>query len=85
MVTAEAIKPFVRPEGHNCHVSSGIHDCLTFGTGNLDANGFWENPCHECAREHEKQFPECGPCWPHTEQQLQEMGFREPPVQSNAE
>jgi len=74
MVAEKPIKPFVRPEGHDCHVSSGIHDCLTFGTGELSDSGFWEHPCYECAREHERQFPECGPCWPHTEEQLQEMG-----------
>jgi hypothetical protein len=76
----EVTKPFVRPEDHICHVSSGIHDCLTFGSGILDDNGFWENPCYECAREFERQFPGEGPCWPHTNEQLQEMGFRESPV-----
>jgi len=65
---------FVRPKGHeNCNASSGIHDCLTFGNGKLDNNGFWENPCGECARAHEEQFPEDGPCWPHTKEQLREM------------
>jgi hypothetical protein len=73
----DEIKPFVRPEGHTCHVSTGIHDFLTFGTGHLDDNGFWEHPCAECARAHEKQFPQCGPCWPHTEVQLIAMGFQE--------
>ena len=38
------IKPFVRPAGHSCSVSTGIHECLTFGTGNLDENGFWAVP-----------------------------------------
>ena len=78
MMDKQPIKPFVRLEGHNCHVSSGIHDYLTFGTGKLDDHGFWEIPCFECAREHEKQFPKCGPCWPHTPEQLEEMGFNEP-------
>jgi len=77
-MSKQSIKEFVRPEGHVCHVSTGIHDYLTFGTGELDENGFWEISCADCAREHEKQFPECGPCWPHTIQQLKEMGF---PVQ----
>jgi len=45
MVNEQPLKPFERPEGHDCHVSSGVHDCLTFGTGELDDNGFWENPC----------------------------------------
>ena len=57
---------FIRPEGHDdCCTSTGIHDCLTFGKGELDHYGFWEIPCGECARAHEKQFPEKGPCWPH--------------------
>lgn len=76
-VQAEPIAPFVRLEGHeDCRVSSGIHDCLTFGRGRLDDNGFWEEPCWECARAHEQQFPECGPCWPHTEEQIEKMGLR---------
>ena len=75
MVQTGDIRPFVRPAGHQCKVSSGIHDCLTFGTGKLDANGFWESGCYECARAHEEQFPECGPCWPHTDEQLRQMGF----------
>ena len=65
-----AIKPFQRPEGHTCKVSSGVHDCLTFGTGTLDDGGFWSVPCYEC-RAHEEQFPDCGPCWPHTDEQIQ--------------
>lgn len=65
------MKTFVRPKGHEqCKASAGIHDCPTFGSGELDDFGFWENPCSECAREFERQFPECGPCWPHTEEQL---------------
>lgn len=31
-----------------CGVSTGIHGGLTFGTGNLDANGFWEFQCVPC-------------------------------------
>lgn len=60
-----AEKVFIRPQGHRCLISTGIHDCLTFGTGKLDTNGFWEHPCGLCARAHEKQFPEGDPCWPH--------------------
>ncbi len=71
------LKQFKRPEGHVCHLSTGIHDCLTFGTGDLDANGFWEYPCWECARKHEREFPECGPCWPFTESQLEKMSLRD--------
>ena len=46
------IKPFERPAGHSCSVSTGIHECLTFGTGPLDDSGFWAVPCFACAREH---------------------------------
>lgn len=49
---------------HRCNVSTGIHDGLTFGMGELDHNGFWEHPCYECARKWEKAHPECSPCWP---------------------
>lgn len=80
-VINQPIKPFVRPEGHeNCRISSGIHDYLTFGTGELSFSGFWENPCYECAREHERQFPECGFCWPHTSEQLEGMGLNDVPI-----
>ncbi len=27
-------------------------------------NGYWEFPCHLCARAFEKAHPEYGPCWP---------------------
>lgn len=52
----------------DCSVSSGahIHDTYpgyTFGSGELDRYGYWENPCHVCAREHEHRYPEDGPCW----------------------
>ncbi len=47
-----------------CGVSTGIHDGLTFGSGDLDMNGFWERPCEKCARLHEKLYPEDGKCWP---------------------
>jgi hypothetical protein len=68
------VQRFVRPAGHRkCRVSSGIHDCLTFGYGELDYHGFWEHGCYECARAHEQQFPNDGPCWPHTPKQISEM------------
>ncbi len=69
------VKQFIRPEGHGCDISTGIHDCLTFGTGKLDGSGFWEHPCEECARAHEQQFPEDGPCWPHTDEDLRKLEF----------
>ena len=58
-------KQFERPEGHeDCCFSKGICDSVTFGTGELDSNGYWENPCDVCARAWEKQFPESGETWP---------------------
>ena len=48
----------------DCQVSTAIADFLTFGTGELDSNGFWQQPCNECARAHEEKFPEDYPCWP---------------------
>jgi len=62
---------FLRPVGHKCSISTGVHGCLTFGTGNLNDSGFWSKPCYECARAHEEQFSEDGPCWPHTKEQLE--------------
>ncbi len=47
-----------------CEVSTAISGHLTFGRGNLDEMGFWETPCHECARDYEKRYPETGKCWP---------------------
>lgn len=51
-----------RPCGNSdCSVSTGIHEGLTFGSGELDNNGYWEKPCKICAagwekkRENEKQ------------------------------
>lgn len=58
---------FVKPEGHKCFVSSNVFDHITFGTGELDTNGFWEKGCPTCAREWEKQFPKDYPCWPYPE------------------
>lgn len=75
MENEQSMKPFIRPEGHSCRISTGIHDCPTFGTGELDDYGFWAKPCYECAREYEKQFPKCGFCWPFTRKQLEEMGY----------
>lgn len=50
-----------------CSASTGIHELpdadgsasrpwgLTFGSGKLNSSGYWEIPCAECARWHEKQ------------------------------
>lgn len=49
---------------HQCGASSGIHDGLTFGSGELDDYGYWEFPCYTCARSFEKAHPEYPQCWP---------------------
>ena len=36
--------------GKECFVSSGVHEGLTFGCGELDHYGYWSEPCHICAR-----------------------------------
>lgn len=47
-----------------CSVSTAISGHLTFGRGGLDEWGFWGEPCQECARRHEQEFPNMGKCWP---------------------
>lgn len=47
-----------------CTWSTGIHEGLTVGQGDIDFNGFWEIPCYECARNHERKYPEDGSIWP---------------------
>lgn len=62
-----------------CKVSSTISEHMSFGSGKLDKNGFWEFPCSICARVYEQKYPEFAPCWPFTDEQRKEMGFsREP-------
>ena len=39
-----------------CCFSTGIDESITAGQGELDALGFWEFPCHECARKGQKAF-----------------------------
>jgi hypothetical protein len=55
----------MRPEGQDvpvqvkptcrCYCSTGIHEGLTFGSGELDFYGYWEHPCSKCARWHEQE------------------------------
>ena len=33
-----------------CSASTGIDESVTFGTGRLDPNGFWEFPCRACEK-----------------------------------
>lgn len=58
-------KPCTKACGNpHCSISTGIHEGPTFGSGELDFNGFWEVPCALCARAWEKAHPESEPCWP---------------------
>jgi len=38
-----------------CCASSGICESVTFGTGKLSFNGYWEFPCKECEDVWEKE------------------------------
>ena len=44
--------PKVKPPCGNpaCGISTGICGSLTFGSGELDNNGYWEFPCERCER-----------------------------------
>jgi len=53
-----------------CGFSTGIHDGLTVGQGELDFYGYWEFPCYECARKHEQEHPESSPVWPFSKEYL---------------
>ena len=48
----------------NCGLSISLSEALTFGQGHCDANGYWQFPCHKCARAWEDNHPEDKPCWP---------------------
>ena len=54
----------------NCSISTGICGSLTFGCGELDKNGYWEEPCELCARVFEQAYPEHGSCWPYFESEI---------------
>lgn len=41
-----------------CKVSTGIHEGLTFGSGELDSNGYWSKPCYPCARASDARMPQ---------------------------
>ena len=56
-----------------CRWSSGIHECLTVGRGELDEHGFWEHGCPTCARRYEAEHPERGPVWPHKREDVERM------------
>lgn len=56
---------------YQCNLSTGICDLLTFGSGELDQHGYWENPCGICARDWERRYPDEGPAWPLPESKRQ--------------
>lgn len=64
MINLDSLSTDVACGNPNCGVSYGIHDGPTFGAGLLDEHGYWEHPCHACAREHERLCPSDYPCWP---------------------
>lgn len=54
-----------------CGVSTGICESLTFGSGRLTFNGYWEKPCVPCARAWEQMHPNEDPCWPFRTQNVE--------------
>lgn len=60
-------------DNSECGTSSDIMETLTFGSGELDYYGYWENPCTKCARAHEEAHPEDAPCWPYAPKDLAEI------------
>jgi len=47
-----------RPCGNpECSISSNIAEILSFGSGDLDPNGFWEFPCAICAADYKRKHP----------------------------
>lgn len=66
-----------------CMCSTGIHawddghslNGMTFGSGRLDHNGYWEFPCKECARAFEHAHPEAGEQWPYADMDLSDYKY----------
>jgi len=52
-----------------CSISTGIMEDLTFGSGRMTFNGFWEFPCAICARAYEVKHPDTQ-CWPYPGQDV---------------
>jgi len=42
----------------NCCASTTIADQASFGSGELDNNGYWEHPCKTCAKAFKVIYPE---------------------------
>lgn len=61
-----AFRAEARRERHeHCQFSTGIDDSITAGTGDLDANGFWSQPCDCCTK------------WANKCEQAREMGCQQ--------
>lgn len=61
-----------RPCGNRlCCTSTGIHDGLTYGSGQLDSYGFWSRPCRKCAVYYQKEGEE--PNWPYKEEVVPDL------------
>lgn len=52
----------------SCGVSTSIMDCLTFGKGELDDNGFWEFPCEACSQAYYQRKKQDFQMWIENEQ-----------------
>ena len=50
--------------------ASSFEDIPTFGSGEMDQYGFFEKPCWICARKFEELEPGMGPCWPFSDEYL---------------
>lgn len=51
-------------------VSTGVCGALTFGSGEIDFYGYWEEGNYQAARDYQKLHPEDGECWPYSEETL---------------
>lgn len=70
-----------RPCGNpECSCSTTIVETLSFGSGELDFNGFWEKPCFICSQHFEKLAKEAGeieyqPYWPVEEPMMRQLAI----------
>lgn len=69
----------MRCSNNECSTSTGVHGGLTFGSGRLTDNGYFEFPCGLCARawetEHaiDKHHEDDIECWPFPGQNIEEL------------
>lgn len=53
----ETMEPRTPPCGNpDCSCSTGAHEGITFGHGELDEHGYWEFPCRVCAEAEDKRM-----------------------------